>query len=60
VETSVAGNEQENLAVTTRRSGLRDLDLASAISELQNSMTSTDAALKTYASMARKSLFDMI
>lgn len=60
VDNGTAANEQENLAVTTRRSGLRDLDLASAISDLQNSTTSTDAALKTYASMARKSLFDMI
>jgi hypothetical protein len=34
--------------------------VAQAISELQGSMTSTDAALKTYAAMARKSLFDLI
>jgi flagellar hook-associated protein 3 FlgL len=60
LDTSTAANDQEQLAVTTRRSSLRDIDLAQAISELQGSQVSTDAALKTYAAMSRKSLFDMI
>lgn len=60
IDAATSANDSEQLAVTTRRSGLRDLDLAAAISELQGSQTSTDAALKTYAAMSRKSLFDLI
>ncbi|HZY18563.1 MAG TPA: flagellar hook-associated protein FlgL [Ramlibacter sp.] len=60
VDAGSASNQQETLSVTTRRSGLEDLDLAEAISQLQNSQVATEAALRTYASTARKSLFDLL
>jgi flagellar hook-associated protein 3 FlgL len=60
VDTAAAGNEQENLSVTTRRSGLEDLDLAQAISELQTSQAASQAGLQAYATIARTSLFDLI
>lgn len=60
VEGASFSNDGQKLAVTERRSGLEDIDLAAAISELQSSQTATDAALKTYAQSARRSLFDLL
>ncbi|MGZ5180661.1 MAG: flagellar hook-associated protein FlgL [Ramlibacter sp.] len=60
VETSASANDQEKLDVTTRRSGLQDQDLAQAISDLQTSQASSQAALQTYVSTSRKSLFDLL
>ena len=51
---------QQELSATQRRSDLRDLDLAEAISQLQTSQTGLDAALKSYSAIARKSLFDLL
>jgi len=42
------------------RSAAEDLDMPSAISDFQNKQTGYDAALKTYASMQRLSLFNYI
>lgn len=60
VEDAAGSNTEENLSVTARRSGLRDQDLASAIAELQSSQSASEAALKSYAAVARSSLFDLI
>lgn len=60
VEDAAGSNTEENLSVTARRSGLRDQDLASAIAELQSSQSASEAALKSYAAVARASLFDHI
>jgi flagellar hook-associated protein 3 FlgL len=60
VEAGTDTDGQQTLSVTQRRSALQDLDLAQAISDLQSSQTATDAALKTYAQSARKSLFDLL
>ncbi|MBL0424851.1 flagellar hook-associated protein FlgL [Ramlibacter alkalitolerans] len=53
-------NAQQEVAVQGRRSDLRDLDLARGISDLQASQTGLEAALKSYAAVGRKSLFDLI
>jgi len=60
VQAHADGNDQESLAVTTRRSGLQDLDLAQAISDLQTSQASGQAALQVYSATARLSLFDYL
>ena len=58
IETDSAA--QQELSATQRRSDLRDLDLAEAISQMQTSQTGLDAALKSYSVVTRKSLFDLI
>jgi flagellar hook-associated protein 3 FlgL len=60
VQSHADGNDQETLAVTTRRSGLEDLDLAQAISQLQAGQTASQAALQVYSAVSRKSLFDLL
>lgn len=55
----VAGQTQE-LSLTLRRSQLQDLDLAQGISKLQSSQTALEAALRTYASISRTSLFQLL
>ena len=60
VQAHADGNDQEKIGVTTRRSGLQDLDLAQAISDLQSSQASSQAALQLYATSSRKSLFDFL
>jgi flagellar hook-associated protein 3 FlgL len=44
----------------TTRSDAEDLDMVRAISDFQNQQTGYQAALQTYASMQRMSLFDYI
>jgi flagellar hook-associated protein 3 FlgL len=44
----------------TERSKAEDLDMATAISDFQSKQTGYSAALKTYASVQRMSLFDYI
>jgi flagellar hook-associated protein 3 FlgL len=60
VDLSALGNAEAKLAVTGRRSTLEDLDLPQAISELQSAQAGSEAALKAYASIQRKSLFDLL
>ncbi len=60
VEAAASQNELSSIAQTGRKSGLVDTDLPRAIAELQASQTSTEAALKVYASSGRKSLFDLL
>jgi len=60
VDTEQATAGQNELAATQRRSDLRDLDLPSAISQLQTSQAGLDAALKSYSAISRKSLFDVM
>ncbi len=55
-----ADNAQQELNVTGRRSDLEDLDLARGISALQNSQTGLEAALKSYATISRRSLFELL
>ncbi len=45
---------------SVERSAAEDLDMVSAISDFQNRQVGYDAALKTYASVQRLSLFDFI
>ncbi|TFZ08383.1 flagellar hook-associated protein FlgL [Ramlibacter humi] len=60
VQGAADGNAQDKLAVTTRRSSLQDLDLASAISDLQNAQVGSQAALKAYATLSKQTLFDLL
>ena len=46
--------------MTERRSNLQDLDLARGISDLQSAQTGLEAALKTYSSLSRNSLFTLM
>jgi len=48
------------LAATQRRSDLRDVDMASAITKLQGAQTGLNAALQAYSTVSRKSLFDFL
>lgn len=51
---------QAELDAQTERSRAEDLDLLAAISDFQNRQTGYDAALKTYSTVQRMSLFDYI
>lgn len=53
-------NDSQQLQLETRRSNLRDLDFAKAVSEMQVNQTALQSALKSYASFARLSLFDSL
>lgn len=53
-------NDLKQLQLETRRSDLQDLDFARAVSEMQVNQTVLQAALKSYASFARLSLFDSL
>ncbi|HET9821286.1 MAG TPA: flagellar hook-associated protein FlgL [Burkholderiaceae bacterium] len=55
VEGRIAGQKQ---VAQTERSNAEDLDMVQAISDFQNQQTGYDAALKSYASVQRMSLFD--
>ncbi|MES2423184.1 MAG: flagellar hook-associated protein FlgL [Pseudomonadota bacterium] len=59
-DNALAANAQYDLQLQTRRSDLRDLDYAKAVSEMQVNQTALQAALKSYASFARLSLFDTL
>lgn len=50
----------ERLAAQTERSNAEDLDMVQAISEFENNQTSYDAALKSYATVQRLSLFQYL
>ena len=53
-------NADLNLFAEGTRSAAEDLDMIQAISDFQNQQTGYSAALQTYASMQRMSLFDYI
>jgi flagellar hook-associated protein 3 FlgL len=53
-------NESLKLAAQTEKSNAEDLDMVSAISSFQNQQTGYQAALQTYASMQKLSLFQYI
>lgn len=60
VDATQTANAQEDLNLQQRRSDLRDLDFAQAISELQSNQTSMQAAMQAYASVAKTSLFQLL
>lgn len=60
VDQANAANEQQTLDVQVRRSQLQDLDFAKAISELHNNQTGLEAALRSYASVGKTSLFQLL
>lgn len=60
VQNAQSQGETQTLAVTGRQSGLRDLDYAQTISAMQSNQTGLEAALKSYATIARTSLFQLI
>lgn len=53
-------NADVKLAGQTERSNAEDLDLVQAISDFQNQQTGYDAALKTYSTVQRMSLFQYL
>jgi flagellar hook-associated protein 3 FlgL len=52
--------EESSLQAQVERSAAEDLDLVSALSDLQTQQTAYDTALQAYASVQRLSLFDYI
>jgi flagellar hook-associated protein 3 FlgL len=52
--------QAQTLAAQTERSNAEDLDMVQAISEFQNRQTGYEAALKTYSSVQRMSLFQYL
>jgi flagellar hook-associated protein 3 FlgL len=50
----------QKLVAQTERSNAEDLDMVQAISDFQNQQTGYDAALKTYSSVQRMSLFQYL
>lgn len=60
VEEAALEGENQTLVTTGRRSALTDLDYASAISQLQANQTVLEAALKSYNSVGRTSLFQLL
>lgn len=60
VQNAQSQGDTQTLAVTLRQSDLRDLDYAQAISAMQSNQTGLEAALKSYATIARTSLFQLI
>ena len=57
-QTELNGDQADNLAA--RLSALVDVDYAKAISDFTTQQTALDAALKTYAQVAKMSLFDYL
>ena len=53
-------NKDRTLWATTVQSDAEDLDMVQAISNFQNQQAGYQAALQTYASVQRMSLFDYI
>lgn len=60
LDTAGAANQEQELVVTQRLSALQDLDFTQGISALQNNQTALEAGLKSYASIARTSLFQLL
>jgi flagellar hook-associated protein 3 FlgL len=60
VDSATRANEQLNLNTEQRRSDLQDLDFAKAISESQNNQAALQAALQSYASVAKMSLMELL
>ena len=60
VDDAASTGDLEKLLTTQRRSDLEDLDYAAGISQLATSQTAMEAALKSYASVARTSLFQLL
>ncbi|HMN81911.1 MAG TPA: flagellar hook-associated protein FlgL [Burkholderiaceae bacterium] len=58
IQTELNGNQSDNLAA--RLSELVDVDYAKAISDFTTQQTALDAALKTYAQVARMTLFSYL
>ena len=52
--------DSQKLASTTERSNAEDVDMVHAISDFQSKQNSYDAALKSYASVQRLSLFQYV
>jgi flagellar hook-associated protein 3 FlgL len=52
--------DAQKLASTTERSNAEDVDMVHAISDFQNQQNSYDAALKSYATVQRLSLFQYV
>jgi flagellar hook-associated protein 3 FlgL len=52
--------DDQKLASTTERSNAEDVDMVHAISDFQNQQNGYDAALKSYASVQRLSLFQYV
>jgi flagellar hook-associated protein 3 FlgL len=50
----------QKLVAQTERSNAEDLDMVQAVSEFQNRQSGYDAALKSYASVQRLSLFQYL
>lgn len=60
VDTVSAANAQEDINTQQRRGDLQDLDYAQAISSLQSHQTAMQAALQSYAAVAKTSLFQFL
>jgi len=52
--------EQGNIELSAQLSALVDVDFAKAISDFNNNQTASTAAMRTYAQVARMSLFDYL
>lgn len=60
VEQAVSAAEDQEVALARRRSDLEDMDLARGISELQHTQATMEAALRSYATLTKITLFDLI
>lgn len=60
IDQQVESNEDVKLELTSSLSGIRDLDYATAISQLELRLTSLEAAQKAYARTQSFSLFDVL
>jgi flagellar hook-associated protein 3 FlgL len=55
-----SGNQQQELSVKERRKNLEEVDVAAAISAAQNNQVGLEAALKSYTSLSKLSLIEML
>jgi flagellar hook-associated protein 3 FlgL len=53
-------NDDRTLQYQTRQSGIEDLDYAAAASELSRNQASFDAAIRSYSTVSKLSLFDYL
>ncbi|MBL0423334.1 flagellar hook-associated protein FlgL [Ramlibacter sp. AW1] len=60
LESARSQGQLEELSQATRRSQLQDVDVAKAISELRTNELGVEAALRSYASIGRVSLFEYL